>query len=109
MALLQQDAIDAIVGSFVEQALPDAHDPERRSYRLFDEGQDGGGRPVYFVEADIPTSASDCWLDFGFVMDEEGRPIVTTLFGMRSGTGDDSDSVYVWDERNGSWQLAPND
>lgn len=99
-------AIEAIISGFVERALPDAHDWEERSYRLFEEGLDEEGRRSFFVEADIPTVGSDCWLDFGFVIDADGRFHVTRLFGMRSGTGEDGDSVYVWEERSASWQLA---
>ena len=109
MPLSQRYAIEAIISCFVERALPDAHDWEDGSYRLFEEGLDEEGRSSYFVEADIPTSGFDCWLDFEFAVDDEGRFAVTGLQGMRSGTGVDSESVYVWEERSASWQLASVD
>lgn len=109
MPLSERYAIEAIISGFVERALPDAHDWEDGSYRLFEEGPDEEGRSTYFVEADIPTSGFDCWLDFGFAVDDGGGFVVTRLHGMRSGTGVDSESVYVWEEQNASWQLASVD
>ena len=109
MMLSQRYAVEAIIGGFVERALPDVRDWGDGSYRFFEEGRDAQGRWSYYVEADIPTSGSDCWLDFSFVVDAQGGFSVTRLLGMRGGTGEDAESVYVWEERSASWRLAPTD
>ena len=105
----QRHSVEAIIAGFVERALPDARDWGDESYRFFEEGRDVQGRWSYYVEADIPTSGSDCWLDFSFVVDAQGNFSVTQLLGMRGGTGEDAESVYVWEERSGSWRLAPTE
>ena len=109
MMLSQRHAVEAIIGGFVERALPDARDWGDESYRFFEEGRDAQGRWSYYVEADIPTSGSGCWLDFSFVTDAEGSFSVTWLLGMRGGTGEDVESVYVWEDRSASLRLAPTD
>lgn len=90
--------IGETIETFVKQALPDAHEWEDSFRVVRHEG-------AYHVEADIPTSAMSCWLDFD-VAKQGGRWVVTSLSAMRSGTGDDEDSVYVWDAQKRSWQLS---
>lgn len=89
------------VGEFAAEALPDARDVAESRIRIV-EGPEG-----CTVDADIPTSADDCWLEFtlhGSGTSSVRRQLVIAL---RSGRGDDADNVYQWDERKGSWQLTP--
>lgn len=89
------------VRAFIEKALRDAHDWEE-GIRIVP----GAGR--WHIEADIPTSAQSCWLDFDVIDGSEGL-VAERLHAMRSGTGLDASNVYVWDERKQAWQLVADE
>lgn len=89
------------VHAFIEKALKDAHDWEDSLRVVSDEGR-------WHVEADIPTSAQSCWLDFDIVNSPDGLT-VENLQALRSGTGLDARSVYTWDELKGAWQLTADE
>lgn len=88
----------SFVRAFIERAIRDAHDWEDGIRIVPDEGR-------WHVETDIPTSAQSCWLDFDLIESSDGFAI-ESLQALRSGTGLDAGSVYVWDEGKGAWQLS---
>lgn len=91
----------SFICAFIARALRYAHDWEEGIRIVPREG-------LWHVEADIPTSAQNCWLDFDIVEHAEGMT-VENLQALRSGTGLDMGSVYLWDERKGAWQLSTNE
>ena len=91
----------SFVHTFIKRALRDARDWES-GLRIV-----SGGRR-WHVEADIPTSAQSCWLDFDVVERPDGLT-VENLQALRSGTGLDASNVYAWDEHKGAWQLAADE
>lgn len=94
--------IERAIREFCEAALPDAHDLDSLTYSVT---PDGG---LLRVEADIPTSEMDAWLMLD--VDVSGNePAVTGLSCLRSGTGDDSESVYKWTGDVPEWTLQPSD
>lgn len=92
---------ESYVRTFIKRALRDAHDWED-NLRIVSDGQ------RWHVEADIPTSAQSCWLDFDVVERPEGLTI-ENLQALRSGTGLDASNVYAWDEHKCAWQLAADE
>jgi hypothetical protein len=88
----------SFVRTFIVRAIRDAHDWEDNLRVVPDEG-------CWHVETDIPTSAQSCWLYFDVIESQDGFSI-DSLQALRSGTGLDASSVYVWDEGKGAWQLS---
>ena len=65
------------------------------------------------VAVDIPTSVKGmaCWLSFHVV--EPGGEVresyVELVHAVRSGLGEHEFDVYVWDDHEGMWVMAPED
>jgi hypothetical protein len=88
----------SFVRAFIERAIRDAHGWEDDLRIVPDEDR-------WHVETDIPTSGMSCWLSFDIVDSPDGLS-VENLQALRSGTGLDASSVYLWDEGKGAWQLS---
>ena len=92
---------ESFVRAFIERAIRDAHTWEHDLRIVPDEGR-------WHVETDIPTSVKSCWLSFDVVVSPNGLS-VENLQALRSGTGLDASSVYLWDESKGAWQLSADE
>ena len=60
---------------------------------------------VYRVEADIPTSAQDCWISFEIAIPNLGNePMVVFFQAIRSGTGEEEGITYSCKGLDDEWE-----
>ena len=97
-----QHLVNETIVEFVLRHLPDAHDWEDGIYRVT--SLDGNEGQAYRIEADIPTSAQDCWLSFEIAIPNlDSEPMVLFVQGIRSGTDNDEVTTYVCNGLDGEW------
>lgn len=100
--------VNETIAEFVLRRLPDAHDWEDGVYRVT--SLDGNEGQVYRVEADIPTSAQDCWVSFEIAIPNLGRePLVLFFQAVRGGTGADEETTYVCNGLDEEWVGAESE
>ena len=111
---IYQRHVDETVGWFVRTALPDAVPGwEGLPWRVEEMGRTENRGFWWTVAVDIPTSVKGmaCWLSFHVV--EPGGEVresyVELVHAVRSGLGEHEFDVYVWDNHEGMWVMAPED
>lgn len=109
-----QRDIEETVGWFVGHAVPDpAPGWETRPWRVEEMGRTEDCGFWWRVAVDIPTSVRgmECWLSFRVVEpgDAERDVYVNEVHAVRSGRGDLDCEVYVWDDHEDMWVIAPDD
>ena len=67
---------------------------------------DGDDGQTYRIEADIPTSAQDCWVSLEVAIPTyDTEPMVLFFHAIRSGVGDDG-VTYTCEGLEGEWEAS---
>lgn len=100
--------VNETISAFVVSHLPDAHGWEGGTYSAT--SLDGNDGQAYRIEADIPTSAQDCWVSFEIAIPAYGiEPMVPFFHAIRSGANRDEETTYVCEGLDGEWEESESE